>query len=407
MRRLTWLLTMTVVATLLVATPSASSARSTATYDVWQWNVAGDTMHDGSVTTGMVDAAAASITRRGIEFAALNELCWQQYLALKAQLRDAGWPQDATNFSRFAAQRSGSRSICRGEAFGVALFSTAPLGPARRWTLPSDRSPAQRQLLCAGPLDQPLVRYCTTHITTSGSRAAENGLPHNVNQLDFVLRRLEAYRAAGNTVVITGDFNAQPGYRRLDNWYSSSLDVPANRHNTGRYRELDDDDSTCLAYGEWTAVGRPGAVPPCAPSGGSCTASASDGCGKIDLIFVRQDRIAGAYSADALEISTSCSGIRAPGGGLSDRVLLRPPHRDRAGDRPDRLGPDAHQPFAAPAARSARSRDDDTIATKWPATASSEAGISTMSRARVPVRSPVTRSTTAATRTSRLSSIEW
>lgn len=301
---------------LLPASPVA--AATTATYHVWHWNVAGNTMHDGSTTDGMVAGAVSSILNRNASFVAFNELCWGQYKAIQSRLRAEGWPVDVNNYSRFAASLGPTSGVCNGnEEFGNAIFSRQPLGAATRFTLPSDGRAEQRNLLCDNLLNTPRMRFCTTHITTSNA-LGDNGLAHNVNQLNYVLDRLEAYRAAGDTVVIAGDFNAQPHYGRLNNWYSSTLSTPNNGSNTGRYRELDDTDSgNCPGYGEWTATGTPGAVPPC---------SATQPQGKLDLIFVRDDRIGGAYNGDSLSISTTCTGIPAtpayPAGLCSDHRIV-------------------------------------------------------------------------------------
>ncbi|WP_027344907.1 endonuclease/exonuclease/phosphatase family protein [Hamadaea tsunoensis] len=301
-----------------LAAPPAAAATSSATYTVWQWNVAGNTMHGGAVDQ-MVDGAVSSIVSRGATFASLNELCWGQYQAIQDGLAARGWPADTTNFSRFAASRSPAAGLCGGgEEFGNAVFSKLPLGPAARITLPSDGSVENRNLLCDNVVSLPHVRFCTTHITTSNANGA-NGQPNNVNQLNAVLAQVEAYRSAGDTVIIAGDFNAQPHYGRLDNWYSPTLSTVNNGGNTGHYRELDDNDpANCPGYGEWTATGTPGGTPPC---------SATQPEGKIDLIFVREDRLAGAYSGDSLAISTACTKIPAkagayPAGSCSDHRIL-------------------------------------------------------------------------------------
>ncbi|MFJ3906384.1 endonuclease/exonuclease/phosphatase family protein [Streptomyces sp. NPDC090025] len=279
------------------AVPAAGAAR---TYTVWQWNVAGNTVHHGSTTDGLVSQAAASIVNRGVDFAAFNELCQGQYDALIVELRAKGWPQDTANFARFAPSRpAGNASVCAGDAFGNAVFSERPLGGAERVALPDDGSAEKRNLLCAPLTDGTATRFCTTHITTDQS--------FNVAQLEAVREKLEAYHAAGETVLTAGDFNAQPHYGRLNSYYSASLDVPNNRNNTGQYRELDDNDAAnCLGYGEWTADGTPGATPPC---GGNA---------KIDHIFVRESALAGPYSADSLAISTACTGVAA----CSDHRIL-------------------------------------------------------------------------------------
>ncbi|MCX2182852.1 endonuclease/exonuclease/phosphatase family protein [Streptomyces sp. SKN60] len=291
-----------VAAVLLPATTATAEAEtpSPRTYTVWQWNVAGNTIHHGSTTDGLVTQAAASVVNRSADFAAFNELCQGQYSALVDELRAKGWPQDAQNFARFEPSRAaGNAAVCGGEAFGNALFSKRPLGAAARFALPDDGTAEKRNLLCAPLTDGTATRFCTTHITTSQD--------FNVAQLEFVRQKLEEYAGAGETALIAGDFNAQPHYGRLNSYYAPSLDTPNNSNNTGRYRELDDNDADhCLGYGEWTADGTPGATPPCG------------GYAKIDHIFVRESALAGPYSADSLAISTACTGVAA----CSDHRIL-------------------------------------------------------------------------------------
>lgn len=284
---------------LVLGSGTAALAATTAkTYNTWTWNVSGWVMHRGSTTDGLIPALTASIQNRSVNFAALNEVCWSQYKAVQSRLAAAGWPQDTSNFSRFAESTS---TACNGEAFGNAIFSKAPLGGASRFTLPSDGTTEYRNLLCAPLSATPNLRFCTTHITTSSE--VINGTPINVQQLNYVLAQLEGYNSAGQTVLIAGDFNAQPNYGRLNNWYSSSLNVSNNSGNTGHYREVDDTDTRCLGYGETTVAD--------GDTGGPCGLGA-----KIDLTFVRENRIAGAYTGDSLAISTSC------GGPCSDHRIL-------------------------------------------------------------------------------------
>lgn len=310
------------VATMLLAVGTATlpagpaSAATNVTYNFWVWNVAGVTMHNGSTSDGLIDAAASSIVNRDADFVVLNEICQGQYNALVTRLRALGYPNDDSNFARFTAGRDSATCLpgSGSEPYGNAIFSKHALNGAQRWTLPSDGSDDPRTLTCVAPTAQPKMHFCGTHITTSNEIAA-NGKAHNVNQLDYALARMEAYNTAGDTAVIAGDFNGQPHYGRLNNWYSPTLNVANNNGNTGAYRELDDNDSgNCLGYGEWTATGTPGATPPC---GGSA---------KIDLIFARQNRLVGSYSGDSLSISTACSGIPAttayPAGSCSDHRIV-------------------------------------------------------------------------------------
>lgn len=281
-----------VTAALLVTISAvpAHAATVDATYNIWTWNVAGWKMHRGSTTNGLIPALANSIRNRSVHFAALNELCWSQYKAVQANLRNSGWPQDVENFSRFEPHND---TACGGEPFGVAIFSRAPLGGANRYALAADGSSETRKLLCAPLEARPRLRFCTTHITPSNE--VINGQKVNERQLGEVLSRLETFHGNGDTVLIAGDFNAQPNYGRLDGWYASSLNHPNNANNRGAYRELDDTEPTCYGYGEKTQEA--GDLGPCGQ------------VKKVDLIFVRQNRIVGSYSGDSLAISTNCGGL--------------------------------------------------------------------------------------------------
>jgi endonuclease/exonuclease/phosphatase family metal-dependent hydrolase len=300
MRRLAGLLVAFVLA--LSATASASFAtaatapqQTTASYTVWSWNVAGWLMNQASTRTGMVDGAVDSIQHRGAQFVVLNELCWQQYKEIQSQLADAGWPQDTTNFSRFEKQRGDK---CNNQPFGVAIFSKFPLGPVESVTLPQDKSDEQRKLLCAPLVAQPHLRFCGTHVTPSQEKTQDE-LHNNANlaQLQKIMEHLEQQNANGDTTLIAGDFNAEPDYGRLDDWYDSALDTENNKLNRGQYRELDDTEPICPGYGEATTENN---------GPGACGQSQ-----KIDFIWVRQNRLAGPYSEDALAISHNCTGGKA------------------------------------------------------------------------------------------------
>ncbi len=267
----------------------------TRSYRVWLWNVAGNLIHSGDTDTGLIAAAASSIVNRDADFVAFNELCRSQYRALQDALIARGWPTDRENFARFSASRPGGTSICNGTEYGNAIFSRLPLGGAERFTLPTDGSAEDRTMLCAPLASLPHMRFCTTHITPSNATASD-GRSHNVRQITAVLDHLEDYWRSGDTVIVAGDFNAQPNLARLDRFYSASVDTRNNGDNRGHYHELDDDDPEhCRGYGEVTVDGP--------PTGGPCGTGS-----KIDLIFAREDRIAGAYSADSLAIASSCGG---------------------------------------------------------------------------------------------------
>lgn len=260
-----------------------AQATVTATYTVWTWNVAGWAIHRGSATDALVPTISSSIQDSGAQLVALNEVCEDQYGAVVASLRAAGWPEDPTNFARFEPH---GPDYCGGQAFGVAIFSTAPLGAANRYVLSSDGTPEGRRLLCAPLASRVHLRFCTSHVTWVND--VVNGRRATATQLNEVLSRLESFNAAGDTVLLAGDLNAQPHYPRLDTWYSSAVATAQNASNSGAYRELDDTDPRCAGYGESTTPGT---------AGGRCGQSA-----KIDMIFVRANRAVGSYSADSLPI---------------------------------------------------------------------------------------------------------
>lgn len=278
----------------------AGPATVTRTYRAWVWNVAGHLIHRGSTTDGLIEAAVSSIVSRDIDFVGFNELCGSQYRALQAALRDAGWPS-TDNFSRFAEGRPAGTAVCGGTNFGNAIFSREPLGGASRLMLPEDGRTETRSLLCAPLADLPHMRWCTTHVTTS-SEVGADGFAANVRQLRFIQRQLLDWHDEGDTVLIGGDFNAQPHYGRLNRFYAPSVDTAVNGDNRGVHRELDDLDERCLGHGERTVA---------EPTGGPCDTGV-----KIDLFFAREDEIVGSYDSDSLSISNAC------GGACSDHRII-------------------------------------------------------------------------------------
>lgn len=277
-------------AAVATTTTTATTTTATKTYNTWVWNVAGWTMNRASTTNGLITALTDSIRNRSADFAALNEVCWGQYVAVIERLRYLGWPEDDSNFARFETSHS---TACDGEAFGNAIFSKAPLGEASRHTLSSDGSSEDRTLLCAPLSATPKMAFCTTHITPSN--AIIDGKSINERQLDEVHGIMETFHGLGMTVILAGDLNNQPDYARLDKWYSSSLNTPYNSANYGSYRELDDTDTRCAGYGETTVYD--------GDNGGPCGEGR-----KIDFIFVRENRLAGSYTGDSLSISAACGG---------------------------------------------------------------------------------------------------
>lgn len=275
------------------ATPGAPGA----TYRVWTWNVAGQKMNKGKTTTGMTSAAVSSILARKVDLVSFNELCKNQYNDVQSQLKKAGWNASAS-FSHFAASRT-DNSTCGGNDYGNAIFSKNGLGKAEVLKLAEDGSKERRNLLCATIADS-TDTFCTTHITIQTTKV--NGKPANIAQLGEVKDKLEQYYKNGRRVIIAGDFNAQPNYGRLNNWYAPSVATPANPNNSGAYREIDDLDARCLGYGEKTQG---------ANNNSPCKIGS-----KIDFIFFRENLVS-RYSGDTLTIANGCTG-----GACSDHRIL-------------------------------------------------------------------------------------
>ncbi|MEV5739130.1 hypothetical protein AB0L30_03645 [Microbispora rosea] len=87
MKRLRWAAVAAVALLPAPASPPAHAARAATSYRAWHWNIAGNTMHHGSTTDGLVAAAAQSIQDNNAVFASLNEVCAQQFTAMINQLR--------------------------------------------------------------------------------------------------------------------------------------------------------------------------------------------------------------------------------------------------------------------------------------------------------------------------------
>lgn len=292
MRWIARLCAVLVGASAVLPASTTAHAEENLTFNVWNWNIAGHTMHGGSTTSGVLEHAVNSIINRDAHFVSFNEICRGQYKRVQALLDARGWPA-SNDFSRFAATREPKPGICDGdETFGQALFSRDDLGISRQYELPWDGRTGTRKLLCAPLQTTPHMKFCTVHVTT-GPR--DDGPDKRPAQLNYMLDLLDGFHAAGETYIVAGDFNVQPHYEHLNGYYAPSVNTVNNRDNTGTHRELDDaDPSHCPGYGEWSAGVTPEFTPPCG------------GLSKLDLIFTRESRIVGSYSGDTLTVPADC-----------------------------------------------------------------------------------------------------
>jgi endonuclease/exonuclease/phosphatase (EEP) superfamily protein YafD len=290
-RNLAWLAAPALIATTTVLTVpgTASAAAATQTLKVLQWNVAGNVDHNGSTTDGLDAAIVTAIQNQGADLVSLNELCQSQYNDIISRLRMISWAADPSNFARFTPEASGR---CNGSDVGNGVFSKAPLGGADKFLLtPQDASGATRYLTCVPlqtiPSPQSLV-FCNTHLSTN-----QSGAPASINAKQVVAAHdhiVTTYPSA--TVLVSGDFNAQPLPSGMTNMAPFYAD----------YTELDSaDTSHCPGYGEWTTNLEPGQ--PQYSCGGD---SQIVGHKKIDFVFAQTDKIAGSFTADVKTPYAGC-----------------------------------------------------------------------------------------------------
>ncbi|MFF5505255.1 endonuclease/exonuclease/phosphatase family protein [Streptomyces roseolus] len=316
----------------VVGATAASAEPTAVTYTAWTWNISGHKINRGAVDNGLVEQAIGSIKRpeNAVDFVSFNEICYSQYRAIRTQL--ASWNPDNPSYARFqeaipagSTDTSSDRNpICSGEAFGKAVFSRHELGRAEYRTFTQESGLFYRSadgvehavpngLLCAPLAARPSMKFCSVHISpisTSDVLAADGktvlvpGKPYGYRQLVELASWLDGSAAAGETYMVAGDFNAQPDYGRLNQFYDEEVNaVPGsvNLGNKGAHRELDDMDSSCPGHGEETSINPADDVP----------------CGKtqpkIDMIFVRTDRLASRdYTADAKSVP-DCAGFAKDG----------------------------------------------------------------------------------------------
>ncbi|GHF79952.1 endonuclease/exonuclease/phosphatase family protein [Streptomyces filamentosus] len=313
------------VALLTNVTGAAASAQAepeAVTYTAWTWNISGHKMNQGRTDNGLVEEAVGSIRRaeNAVDFVSFNEICHSQYRSIRTAL--ASWNPDNPSYARFqesipAGSRDdgpGHASICGGESFGKAIFSRHELGKAEYRTFAQESGlfylsaddvlhPVTNGLLCAPLVDRPNMKFCSVHISPV-SRAAtptEEAKPYGYRQLAELRGVLDGFAAAGQTYMVAGDFNAEPYDGRLNQLYAKGVaaaEPKFSEDNYGAHRELDDLGGSCPGYGEPT----------------SNTPETGLRCGlplvKIDMIFVRADRLAsGDYTADA-RTTPDCTAIR-------------------------------------------------------------------------------------------------
>lgn len=264
------------------------------TFRFLTWNIAGGKENDCQ-TRGITRAVRRFVRDHDIDFVGLNEVCPAQHRAIREALRSEWGLGPRRHFAAYVGDEGG-------RIVGNGIYARLGLEDVTRHRVGEDRY-GNRNLLCGRVPSLPHLRFCSTHLSPGDSKATV--------QMGRVLERIEGWwQNRRDTVVLSGDLNLQANHRGLDSVYSGAVDTRNNRNNRGRYREVDDDDPEhCRGFGERSTP---------RTSGGPCREG-----GKIDFIFVRQNRIAGgAYSGDTLNIPGDCTGVCSDHRPVKGRVRL-------------------------------------------------------------------------------------
>lgn len=264
-------------------------------YRVLHWNIAGG-KENGCQTGGITRAVVRHVREKKVDFVGLNEVCPSQYKSIHDALRKL-WGKGNAKFSAYIGDKT-NRIV------GNAIYSRFNLDQVTKDKVGNDQY-GDRNLLCGQLKKYPHLRFCSTHLTPGDATARL--------QMGRVRKRIEGWwDNRKDTVILSGDLNIHPNDQGLNNIYSAAANHPKNNpNNNGNYREVDDNDPDhCRGYGERSLPGT---------SGGPCQAG-----GKIDFIFVRQNRIIdGNYNGDTFNDPGDCSGRCSDHRAVFGRIQVR------------------------------------------------------------------------------------
>jgi endonuclease/exonuclease/phosphatase family metal-dependent hydrolase len=206
----------------LAGTPAQASAPAVR---VMTFNVCGNVCRHGEVTRTAGDIAY-QIRARRVTVTMLQELCYSQFLGVRARLAGHGYT------AVFAGASKGGRcddvDHRHGQAFGVAIVARGRLigRVVRRLPSPSTvRSEGRVLLGSVLRIGGRPVYLATTHTAPGG--------PNLAMQMAAIERYLTPI-AATRPVIFGGDLNSLPDNADLDTFYS------ARYGGTGVFREADD-----------------------------------------------------------------------------------------------------------------------------------------------------------------------
>jgi endonuclease/exonuclease/phosphatase family metal-dependent hydrolase len=242
---------------LLLALPAAG-AQGFHVWKTWDFNMAGNTLHDGNASVNEdsdpVLAIKRSLTSEPGEendpkFVSLNEVCQNQFQKLLEELRkvDTAW---SGHFVQ-AVDKNNYPGLCNKGGtieehdFGNAVLVRGNIVDGSRHVVDIPHPDyatdgtvkAQRRLLCVTADLAVWVRVCSVHLDND---PATDAFRHD--QVQAVKDYVEGQVAAGKRVIVMGDFNIQPKNGDfLDRMYDASFEEGAH----GVFNEVDQGSPKC------------------------------------------------------------------------------------------------------------------------------------------------------------------
>jgi hypothetical protein len=200
----------------LVAAPDAAARQY-----FFQFNMQGNVLWDGQVRP-VVPAIMRSIlddNHGPVHAVSLNEVCRQQFRALRRRLDDhREWPMHG-EFVVTDPDGGGDARHCQGgdregpgHDYGIAVFTRRAITNVQSWPLPHPANGETRKLLCVTTTlaGRSRTKVCTTHITNGDGKRA---------QIREVRQPVNRFVRAGRPVVLMGDFNVE---RTMGPWTVST-----------------------------------------------------------------------------------------------------------------------------------------------------------------------------------------
>jgi endonuclease/exonuclease/phosphatase family metal-dependent hydrolase len=182
----------------------------------------------------------AAVDNYDPDIVTFNEICYSQYRAIYTDMIARGY--GCTYSSTTTGSKCDDFDSSWGTGAGNAIFSKGPVPNVQQFYLLPNASGAQpRQLLCTDTKVQGVdCKVCTTHLT--------NDSAYRLQQIKYIANKATSWIAV-KPLIITGDFNAQPGDPEM-NWMYAT----AYTNGLGLFQEADEANS-CSPFcrgGEYT-----------------------------------------------------------------------------------------------------------------------------------------------------------